>query len=41
MAIIKSVSVCKNNGIFIAHIGIGAYDLGLQIHDWGIRIMLI
>ena len=38
---IKSITVCKNNGKFIIHIGYKHYDLGLQIHDWGIRIMLI
>jgi len=39
--LIKSVTVCKNNGIFIIHIGISHYDLGIQVHNWGIRIMLI
>jgi len=39
--IIKSEKVCKNNDKFILHIGISHYDLGFQVHEWGLRIMLI
>jgi hypothetical protein len=38
---IKSVNVFKDNDIFLAHIGYKNYDLGIQIHKWGIRFMLI
>jgi hypothetical protein len=40
-AFIKSSRVCKDNGLFILHIGYKHYDLGFQVHDWGLRIMLI
>ena len=39
--IIKSRNVAKSNEVFILHIGIGCYDLGIQIHKWGLRFMLI
>ena len=38
---IKSKSVCKNNDVFILHVGFSHYDVGVQIHKWGIRVMLI
>ena len=38
---IKSKHVCKDNELFIVHIGFGRYDIGVQVHKWGIRIMLI
>jgi hypothetical protein len=41
MPFIKSKHVIKNNDIFIIHIGYKHYDLGLQVHSWGLRIMLI
>ncbi len=41
IATIKSRTVCKDNGLFIVHIGFGCYDIGIQVHKWGIRIMLI
>ena len=41
LAIIKSQKVYKYNDIFILHIGFKNYDLGIQLHNWGIRIMLI
>jgi hypothetical protein len=39
--LIKSKSVCKDNDVFLLHVGIKHYDLGLQVHSWGLRIMLI
>lgn len=41
VAIIKSWKVEKHNDVFIIHIGYKHYDLGFQIHTWGIRLMLI
>jgi len=41
IAVIRSKYVEKNNGLFITHIGGKGFDFGLQIHSWGIRIMLI
>jgi len=41
LIIIKSEVVCNNNELFVIHIGYKDYDLGFQIHDWGIRIMAI
>ena len=38
---IKSEMVLKNNDIFLVHIGSKGYDLGFQVHSWGLRIMLI
>lgn len=39
--ILKSKTVCNNNSIFVAHIGYKHYDFGLQVHEWGIRFMLV
>lgn len=33
--------VCNNNTKFIMGIGAGYYYLGIEVHDWGLRIMLI
>ena len=41
VAIIKSRYVEKHNEIFIFHVGFKHYDLGVQIHNWGIRFMFI
>lgn len=38
---IRSKDVMKYNEKFILHLGISYFDLGIQIHSWGIRIMLI
>jgi hypothetical protein len=38
---IKSKCVCMDNGKFIMTIGFQHYNLGFQILDWGIRLMLI
>ena len=40
-AIVKSKYVNKDNGILIIHVGYNHYDLGIQLHNWGFRIMLI
>lgn len=40
-AIIKKDYVNRNNEVFIIHLGYKQYDLGIQVHNWGIRIMLI
>ena len=40
-AIIKSKNVTKDNDIFLLHLGFKHYDFGIQIHKWGIRIMLV
>jgi hypothetical protein len=39
--VIKSIHVCKSNDIFLLHIGFKHYDLGFQVHEWGLRLMLI
>ena len=39
--ILKSWRVGKNNDLFILHVGYKQYDLGIQIHGWGVRLMLI
>jgi len=38
---IKSKNVCKDNGKFILHVGYNHYDFGIQVHEWGVRVMLI
>lgn len=38
---IRAKSVCRDNGEFIIHAGVGIYDIGFQIHGWGLRVMLI
>lgn len=41
MNIIKSKRVEKYNDLFLLHIGYKHYDLGIQVHGWGIRFMFI
>jgi len=41
VAIIKSKKVEKHNDVFILHVGFKHYDLGVQIHSWGVRFMFI
>ncbi len=41
VAIVKSRNVCKNNDVFILHVGFGYYDLGVQIHSYGFRLMFV
>jgi hypothetical protein len=41
MPFVKSKNVTKDNDVFIIHIGYKHYDLGIQIHTWGVRVMLI
>ena len=41
IGIVKSKYVNKYNDKFIFHIGFKHYDLGFQIHEWGIRFMFI
>ena len=41
LSVIKSKRVCKNNDVFLIHIGYKWYDLGFQIHEWGLRFMFI
>ena len=41
IGIVKSIDVCKDSGYFILHIGIKKHDLGIQVHEWGIRLMII
>ncbi len=38
---IKARYVCRDNGWFLLNIGVGSYQLGIQLHPWGLRIMLI
>lgn len=39
--IIKSKRVEKHNDLFLLHIGYKHYDLGIQVHGWGLRFMFI
>ena len=39
--ILRSYQVGKDNSKFIFHIGFKWYDLGFQVHKWGLRIMLV
>lgn len=39
--IIKSKIVVRKDEIFTIHLGYKHYDLGIQVHSWGVRIMLI
>ena len=41
MPFVKSKNVTKDNDVFIIHIGYKHYDLGIQIHTCGVRVMLI
>jgi hypothetical protein len=41
LSIIKSKIVCKDNDVFLIHVGFKNYDLGFQVQSWGLRIMLI
>jgi hypothetical protein len=41
MGFVKSKNVANMNEILVLHIGYKHYDLGIQIHKWGIRFMLI
>ena len=41
IGIVKSKYVEKHNDIFLLHWGDKHYDLGIQIHSWGIRFMFI
>ena len=38
---IESKKVQKDNDIFLLHLGYKHYDLGFQIHSWGLRFMFI
>lgn len=40
-SIIKSKNVFSDNDIFLIHVGYKHYDLGFQVHSWGVRVMLI
>jgi hypothetical protein len=40
VAIIKSKKVEKHNDVFILHVGFKHYDLGVQIHSWGVRFKM-
>jgi hypothetical protein len=39
--ILKSSFVCHNSERFLFIIGFKHYNFGIQIHKWGIRLMLI
>jgi len=39
--VIKSKRVEKHNDLFLLHIGYKHYNLGIQVHRWGIRFMFI
>jgi hypothetical protein len=39
--VIKSKKVEKHNDVFILHLGYKHYDLGIQVHSWGVRFMFI
>ena len=39
--ILKSKTVCLNSGRFMINIGFSHYNLGVNFHTWGIRLMLI
>jgi hypothetical protein len=39
--IIKSEYVNKHNDVFLLHMGYKHYDLGFQVHSWGLRFMFI
>jgi len=41
VAIIKSKKVEKHNDIFLLHLGYKHYDLGVQIHSWGVRFITL
>jgi hypothetical protein len=41
MHILKSRTVCHNSEKFLIMVGHRHWNLGFQIQDWGIRIMLI
>jgi len=38
---LKSWKVAKRNDIFLLHVGFKHYDLGIQVHSWGLRFMFI
>lgn len=41
VSILKSKQVAKDVDYFILMVGSGIWNLGIQVHPWGVRVMLV